>query len=637
MEKRQILFFILAGATIFFWSSYMAPKRPVPKKNQVAKAEPAVKAAAKPKDDKAAAKPSNKDAKPAVSAAKPDVPLRVDLVLGKDGDPEYAIYAKLSNRGAVVTRLQLNQYLDEKRNGPFVLLSQETPGVESFGLSLTADDEEGLRTRNWEVAEASESRVVFRTTAKDGKLRIEKIFTLEKDSPIVGLSVSVTNISEGPVDEVSYTLTSGNGLPIEGKWYTSYFRKLAGAQMQDGSKYASYFEEDVTAIAKAAAEGKAGTVYSQSPVQFAGVVTQYFASMVIQKPAADVERTIASVRGIDLDAWLAERDPKLAAITSQQPTFHNIAAEISSVSRDLAKGEQVTHEFLLYNGPKKEATLAQFSNYHLPILIHYTDFMLIPVGRVAQLMVFILNVLHSFVQDYGIAIILLTVLVRSAMFPLSFRQTKSMQKMQALQPKLEEIKKKYADDREKQRMAMAELYSKENINPVAGCLPLFLQLPIFVGLYQSLQSSFSLRQSSFLWGMTWVKDLAAPDQLFPFGMNVPMLGPYFNLLPILAMGQMILQMIYMSPPSTTPEAKMQKQIMMFMMVFMGTMFYKVPAGLCVYLITSGAWSMLERKLLPKAPTPAAVAVVAPSSDTGSNGHTSWKSPVGDKKKGKARR
>ena len=221
------------------------------------------------------------------------------------------------------------------------------------------------------------------------------------------------------------------------------------------------------------------------------------------------------------------------------------------------------------------------------------------------------------------------------MFPLSFRQSQSMMKMQALQPKLEEIKEKYADDKEKRNRAMMDLYAKEKVNPVGGCLPVLFQLPIFVGLYQSLYASFSLRQSSFLWGFTWIKDLSAPDQLFRFGVDLPVLGPAFNLLPILAVIQMVLQARLMSPPPTTPEAKMQRNMMTFMMIFFGYMFYNVPAGLCVYIITSGVWSMMERKLLPKPQLSTGSVAAAPSEPKASTNGATWISPV--RKKGRSKK
>ena len=120
-------------------------------------------------------------------------------------------------------------------------------------------------------------------------------------------------------------------------------------------------------------------------------------------------------------------------------------------------------------------------------------------------------------------------------------------------------------------------------------------MPIFVGLWQALNNSVPLRHAPFL----YIKNLAAPDMLFRFPTEVPFLGKYFNLLPFLVVGLMLVQTKLFSPPATTPEAEMQQKIMKYMMIFMAFMFYKVPSGLGIYFITSSLWSIGERLLLPK--------------------------------------
>ena len=127
------------------------------------------------------------------------------------------------------------------------------------------------------------------------------------------------------------------------------------------------------------------------------------------------------------------------------------------------------------------------------------------------------------------AIILLTMLVRLAMFPIGRKQALAAKKMQGLQPQLKEIQEKYKDDKEKQGKETWALYNRHGVNPVKGCLPALIQLPIFVGLWQALNNSVSLRHASFL----YIEDLSAPDMLFRFPATVPFLGDYFNLLPFL--------------------------------------------------------------------------------------------------------
>ncbi|HEV3122474.1 MAG TPA: YidC/Oxa1 family membrane protein insertase, partial [Isosphaeraceae bacterium] len=191
--------------------------------------------------------------------------------------------------------------------------------------------------------------------------------------------------------------------------------------------------------------------------------------------------------------------------------------------------------------------------------------------------------------------ILLTITVRLLMFPLSRKQALSAKKMQDLQPLMVELKEKCKDDKEKLGRETLALYSKHGVNPVGGCLPALIQLPIFVGLWQALNNSVDLRHAPFL----WIDDLAAPDMLFRFPVKMPLLGEYFNLLPLLVVGLMLVQTKLFSPPPTTPEAEMQMKTMKIMMIVMAFMFYWVPSGLGIYFITSSLWAVSERLLLPK--------------------------------------
>jgi YidC/Oxa1 family membrane protein insertase len=193
-------------------------------------------------------------------------------------------------------------------------------------------------------------------------------------------------------------------------------------------------------------------------------------------------------------------------------------------------------------------------------------------------------------------IILLTCCVRGLMFPISMKQTAGAAKMKEIQPELTELRKKYSKEPEKFAMAQRELFRKHNHNPFAGCLPIFLQLPIFIGLYNALYYAIDLRLARFL----WVDNLAAPDALFRFPGPIPLLGWHeFNLLPILTCALFLVQQKMFLPPAETEEQKITNRMMNFMTVFMGFMFYKSPAGLCLYFMASSLWGIAERKLLDR--------------------------------------
>jgi YidC/Oxa1 family membrane protein insertase len=254
-----------------------------------------------------------------------------------------------------------------------------------------------------------------------------------------------------------------------------------------------------------------------------------------------------------------------------------------------------------------------------------------------------LSVLHFFYgisSNYGIAIIMLTVLVRGCMFPVSFKQTQNMARMQALKPELDRITEKYKTDMQKRSAATQELYRKNKINPLGGCLPVVLQLPIFIGLYRSIMVDVELRQSPLFGDWTrWCSDLAAPDMLYNWSWLKPVmyfiifccmtpcslvgsgidifietrnnttinngegifgLGPYFNVLPIVTVVLFLVSMKMSMPEPTNEQGVMQQKMMKYMTGFMGLLFYKVASGLCLYFIASSLWGLGERRLLKKA-------------------------------------
>jgi YidC/Oxa1 family membrane protein insertase len=224
-----------------------------------------------------------------------------------------------------------------------------------------------------------------------------------------------------------------------------------------------------------------------------------------------------------------------------------------------------------------------------------------------NLMHWLLGLLHTIVPVYGLNIILLTVLVRGLMFPVSRKQALLSLRMQELAPEMKKLQEKYKNDAQARTQATMDLYRRHGVNPMGGCLPLLLQMPVFLGLYYALQESIFFRLAPFL----WIDNLAAPDMLFWWGQNIPWisepanlggigyLGPYFNVLPGVAVALMLVQQKMMTPPPTDDQQASQQKIMKIMMVVIGFLFYKVAAGLCIYFIASSLWGVAERKLLPK--------------------------------------
>jgi YidC/Oxa1 family membrane protein insertase len=317
-----------------------------------------------------------------------------------------------------------------------------------------------------------------------------------------------------------------------------------------------------------------------------------------------------------------------------RPQFDDITMRVNSEVITLEPGEPVTHQFLLYHGPVKTALLAQFSGdkevpaelvdrytttLNLNTLTDYpndnwlgkvsswiklTDLIIL----VTRFMHWVLFHLHK-VFGWGLSIVVLTVMVRGAMFPISRRQALFSIKMQELGPELKKIQEKYPDDPQAKMQATQAFYKQHGISPLGSCWPVFLQMPIFLGLYFAFQESIHFRLAKF-WPL-WIENLAAPDMLQDWSERIPWisapdslgsmlyLGPYLNILPMIAVVFMMIQQIQTMPPAVDDNQAAQQKMMKYMTIFFGVMFYKVAAGLCIYFISSSLWGLAERKLLPK--------------------------------------
>jgi YidC/Oxa1 family membrane protein insertase len=253
----------------------------------------------------------------------------------------------------------------------------------------------------------------------------------------------------------------------------------------------------------------------------------------------------------------------------------------------------------LFAGPKDPELLDE---YALNDCIYYGWF-----SAFARILAGLLHLLSG-VGNYALAIILLTVIVRGAMFPLSRKAAVNAQKMQELAPEIKKINEKFKDDMEGKMKAQRELQHRVGFNPLAGCLPMFLQLPIFIGLYRTLSVDIELRQAAFSSMTDWASNLAGPDMFwfwgdwlweYMSGRGTGWLGPYFNVLPVLVVVLFLAQQKMFMPPATDEQTAMTQKMMNIMTLMMGLFFFRVPAGLCIYFITSSLWGIGERILVKK--------------------------------------
>jgi YidC/Oxa1 family membrane protein insertase len=265
--------------------------------------------------------------------------------------------------------------------------------------------------------------------------------------------------------------------------------------------------------------------------------------------------------------------------------------------------------FEWYIGPKDKAILADYGPLDtIPEFADYGSsffYRMFLTTWIAPGIMALLTFFHSLVGNWGVAIILLTILVRITLMPLNRRSQLKMAeyqvKMQKVKPLLDSINKKYAKDPQAKQQATMKLYKKHKVAPpLGGCLPPFLQMPIFIGLFAALRSSLKLRQQPFV---SWMEDLSRPDALIDFGGPIADFFPLtavttFNLLPIIMVVLWVAHQKSMPKPADPNQAQMQK-IMTFMPILFGILLYNYAAGLSLYMITSSAIGIFEAKVIKK--------------------------------------
>jgi YidC/Oxa1 family membrane protein insertase len=442
---------------------------------------------------------------------------------------------------------------------------------------------------------------------------------------------------------MAYRLDGPTGLTTEGWWYSTKISPnwRGGAGVRDivvGAMHPTRDDalEHYLLGCPSIVEGEQGSwVDAASPLQYIGVDGSFFSAVLIPKKSQPRETWL-----VDSRAFIAGKIPEDA----YRKRLTNVSCRLVSKPVTLAPGgPPLVHAYDVFIGPKRPTLLAAYAPpLGLNRLIEYGWF-----GAVARAMLGLLHLNYSLVGNYGLAIIMLTVIVRSCLFPLSRRQALSAQRMQALQPEMKRLAELYKNDAQKRAQAQQELFRKHNIHPLGGCLPALIQLPIFLGLYRCVSTDVELRQAPLLSeSIRWAADLSAPDMFWRWDHLLPAyfagetgwLGPYLNLLPLVTVGLFLWQQKMFMPPPADEQAAMNAKVMQWMTVVMGVMFFKVPSGLCVYFIASSLWSIAERKLLPKTiPGPPTGAAITPPAVAGDAPNANGTASSGKARKDKSRR
>ncbi len=426
------------------------------------------------------------------------------------------------------------------------------------------------------------------------------------------LTTIVRNLDDKP-HEVALRQEGLNGISLEGWWYPTklspHFFSSPGARDvifgDHASNYSIVMTRELVDYAKRYPTDPDQLLVgpqdsnAKRDLKYVGLDTQVFvAAMQPSETEPDSMRGLQKVKATVLNDKFQQPEH---FDKSRMQAYNTGFWFLTSAKPLEPKGEWV-QSYRIFSGPKDRDLLGA---YQLENAIEYGWHIF---GFFAVRLGWILHFFYYVIGNYAIAIMMLTVLVRSLMFPVSRKMAINAQKMQAVQPELAKLREVLKDEPTKMMAAQQMLMKKAGINQLAGCLPAMIQLPIIIGLYRCVSVDVALRQQPLVPGWEWCSNLAGPDMLldwhswmpdFIAGRGSGWFGPYLNILPIITITLFIIQQKVLMPKATDEQTRMAQQIMMFMTVMMGVLFFKVPAGLCIYFITSSTWSLVERFLIKK--------------------------------------
>ena len=306
--------------------------------------------------------------------------------------------------------------------------------------------------------------------------------------------------------------------------------------------------------------------------EWAGMTNQFFTTLV----------TPLSAKAGEL--WARPFDIKLEGPANPVNVL-GIEGAMGMPGFQVEPGQTASLRFQLYAGPKLYGRLAKLQHDEAEIM-NFGMWKL-----VSQFLLNFMNLIYSFVRDYGFSIIILTACVKGVLWPLQNKANKSMRKMSALAPKMQELKTKFKDDPTKMNQEVMKLYKQHGVNPVGGCLPMMIQIPIFFGLFSMLGQAAELRNARFL----WVHDLSQPDTVA----FIPGLGWPINILPLI-MGATNLWLMRMTPKTGDST---QQRVMMFMPLIFLFFCYNFAAALALYYTTQNLFTILQLYQNRKQPVP----------------------------------
>jgi YidC/Oxa1 family membrane protein insertase len=465
--------------------------------------------------------------------------------------------ASISEYGAAVTSFTLNNYNEtNKKNSPLKELvpKEVTQGLLRLNLkgkSISNFDSAVFKadtSQNKITLRDGQKKISFTWASKEGVV-FEKTLTFHADSYMIDCEILIKNGAPMPLND-------SLGVSVAG--FLDKAAEKAARFTFNGP--IGLVDDELQEVKKKKIEDK--DTYSGN-ITWTGYTTRYFLTCVIPEKPVNGEFKISNSKDV---------------LTS---TLYHPMEKIDP-------GKMLKIPFSLFMGPKSITVLKQ-SNESLTKAVNFGWFTFL-----AKPLLIAMNYIYKVLPNYGIAIIILTILIKIVLWPLGTKSYKSMNEMKKVQPLMAEIREKYKDDKTKMNKEVMALYKTYKVNPVSGCLPMVAQMPIFFALYRMLYQAIELRHAPF---MGWIQDLSAPDRLFHFSFSIPfMQEPYGIPVLTIIMGASFFLQQKMTPTSGDPA---QAKMMMLMPIFMTVIFINFPAGLVLYFFANNIISMAQQLYIQK--------------------------------------
>jgi YidC/Oxa1 family membrane protein insertase len=549
MDRTAWIVVALCVVGLVLWEMYLAKQmtpRPAPVTASTGQASPTATPALLVPSPSPLASP---EAAPQGAESVPTFAEKLETLRNSDFELHF------TNRGGGISNAVMLNHIGE--NSKRVTLNSP----EHMPIGAMVDDPAKPALPEFTVTRESDTSIRCERTAPDG-ITIRKKFSLleskqKKDNFLLVLNLDVQNSGAQPHANADYFVALGSAAPIHPKDYPYYTRLVWSINGKARDRNVSSFQGSGGFLGIGAHAAQPIFQENLAGAEWTAVTDQFFATII-----APLNAKATGIWGRSFDVSSAQNILGIEG-AMRMPGF------------EVQPGQTYTARFQIWVGPKIYHRLAQLEQNEAEIM-NFGCFKI-----VSQFLLNFLNTIHGFVKDYGVAILVLTAVVRLVLWPLQSKANQTMRKTALLGPKMQELREKYKDDPTRINQEVMKMYKQYGLNPVGGCLPMMIQIPIFFGLYQMLAQAVELRNARFL----WVHDLSQPDTVA----HLPVLGWPINIIPML-MAATSVWLIAMTPKTGDPT---QRRIMLFTPLIFFFFCYNFAAALALYYTAQNFFSILQ--------------------------------------------